>query len=71
MEERTCVLLVCVLAAQDDDAKSYRAAMSSRPRLHHLRHDDAVPEHLTVAVEEHNVIATRSAALLPLKTVRP
>jgi hypothetical protein len=29
MEERTCVLLACDLAAQDDDAKSYRDATSS------------------------------------------
>jgi hypothetical protein len=32
--ERTCVLLVCVLAAQDVDAKPYHAATSSRPCLH-------------------------------------
>jgi hypothetical protein len=71
MEERTCVLLVYVLATQDDDAKSYRAATSSRLRLHHLHRDDVVPEHLTIAAEEHSVVATRSAALLPLKTARP
>jgi hypothetical protein len=29
MEERTRVLLACDLAAQDDDAKSYRDATSS------------------------------------------
>jgi hypothetical protein len=58
MEERTCVLLVCVLATRDVDAKLYRAATSSRPCLHHLCHVDAVPKHLTVALEKHYAVAT-------------
>jgi hypothetical protein len=58
MEERTFVLLVCVLAARDVDAKLYHAATSSRSRLHHLRHADTVPEHLTVALEKHYAVAT-------------
>jgi hypothetical protein len=65
------VLLVCELAAQDNDAKSYRAVTSSRLRLCHLRRTDVVPEHLTIALEEHCVVATRSATMLPLKTARP
>jgi hypothetical protein len=65
MEERTCVLLVCVLAARDVDAKPYRAATLSRPRLHHLRHADAVPEHLTVALEKHYTVATGGNAKTP------
>jgi hypothetical protein len=31
------------------NAKPYHAATSSQPRLHHIRHADAVPEHQTVA----------------------
>jgi hypothetical protein len=50
--------LYVVLAARDVDAKPYRAATSSRPRLHHLRHADAVREHLTVALEKHYAVAT-------------
>jgi hypothetical protein len=62
MEERTCVLLVGVLAALDVDAKPYRAATPSRPRLHHLRHADAAPEHLSVALGKHYAVATEGNA---------
>jgi hypothetical protein len=71
MEERTCVLLVCVLAAQDVDAKPYHAATSSRPRLHHIRHADAVPEHLTVALEKNYNVATGGNANTPSPPRKP
>jgi hypothetical protein len=46
-----------------------RTTTSSRtpPQLY----TDAVPEHLTVTVEEHYIVATRSVGLFPLYTTSP
>jgi hypothetical protein len=71
MEKRTCMLLICVYASQDDDARTYRAVTLSQPRLHHLRHADAVLEHITIAVGEHYVVSTRSVTPLPFGTTIP
>jgi hypothetical protein len=65
------VLLVCVLATRDVDAKLYRAATSRRPRLHHLCHVDAVPKHLTVALEKHYAVATGETPKTPSPPRKP
>jgi hypothetical protein len=58
-EKRTCVLLVCVLAAQDNDVKSYRVATLRRrcPRAPHRRSGGALhrrhQERRAVALVQH------------------